>query len=45
MYVRPLAGLVGAALLIEAQDGTKRLLELSLPEEYALPPAESITSS
>ena len=25
---------------VEAGDGTKRLLELSLPEEYSLPPAE-----
>src|SRR5579863_8508180 len=33
IHVRPPAGLIGAALLIESQDGTKRLLELSLPEE------------
>ena len=38
--VRPAAGLFGAALLIAARDGGKTLLELSLPEDYALPPAE-----
>jgi hypothetical protein len=36
--VRPPAGRTGAAVLIEAQDGTKTLLELSSPEDYALPP-------
>jgi hypothetical protein len=36
--VRPPAGRTGAAVLIEAQDGTKTLLELSRPEDYALPP-------
>lgn len=36
--VRPAAGQRGAAVLIEAQDGTKTLLELSRPEDYALPP-------
>jgi hypothetical protein len=39
VWVRPPVGLSGAAVLIEARDGTKTLLELSLPEEYALPPA------
>ena len=29
----------GATLEIEAQDGTKTLLELTRPEDYALPPA------
>ncbi|HXA65148.1 MAG TPA: DUF5335 family protein [Bryobacteraceae bacterium] len=36
--VRPPVGRMGAAVLIEAQDGTKTLLELSRPEDYALPP-------
>jgi hypothetical protein len=36
--VRPPTGRMGAAVLIEAQDGTKTLLELSRPEDYALPP-------
>ena len=36
--VRLPAGLFGAAVLIEAADGSKTLLELSLPQEYALPP-------
>ena len=39
ILVRPLAGLFGAALLIAARDGGRTLLELSLPEDYALPPA------
>lgn len=39
IHVRRPAGLIGAALLIESQDGTQSLLELSLPREYALPPA------
>jgi hypothetical protein len=43
--VRPPAGLVGAAVLIDSQDGTKTLLELSLPEEYALPPAAPQTNT
>ena len=34
-------GRAGSAVLIEAKDGTMTLLELSLPEEYALPPGES----
>jgi hypothetical protein len=45
IHVRPPTGLFGAALLIESQDGSKRLLELSLPEEYALPPAPPKTTS
>ena len=36
--VRPAAGRVGAAVLIEARDETKTLLELSQREHYALPP-------
>ena len=41
IWVRPaVPGRAGAAVLIEANDGTKTLLELSLPEEYALPPGE-----
>ena len=39
--VRPPEGLFGAAVLIEAQDGTKTLLELTHPEDYALPPGTS----
>lgn len=31
---------LGPALEIVSKDGTKTLLQLSLPEEYALPPAE-----
>lgn len=31
----------GAAVLVEAYDGTKTLLELSPPEDYALPPAKA----
>ena len=38
---RPPTGLDGPALEIEAQDGSRTLLELSLPEEFALPPASS----
>ena len=37
--VRPRVGLFGAAVLIESRDSGKTLLELSLPEEFALPPA------
>jgi hypothetical protein len=44
IHARPPAGLVGAALLIESQDGTKRLLELSSAEEYALSPAGAKTT-
>jgi hypothetical protein len=35
---RPPVGLHGAAVLIEARDGTKTLLELTRPEDYELPP-------
>ena len=38
--VRPSEARTGPAVLIEARDGTKTLLELSQPEDYALPPAE-----
>lgn len=38
LRVRPPAGKFGAAVLVEARDGTKTLLELSRPEDYALPP-------
>ena len=37
--VRLASALHGAAVLVEAQDGTKTLLELSRPEDYELPPA------
>ncbi len=37
----PPTGKTGAVLEVEAADGTKTILELTLPEEYALPPAES----
>jgi hypothetical protein len=37
--VRPPSGKAGAALEVEATDGTRTLLELSRPEAYALPPA------
>ncbi len=37
--VRLPSGLRGAAVLVEARDGTKTLLELSRPEDYELPPA------
>lgn len=40
LRVRPPVGSNGAAVLIEARDGTETLLELSRPEDYALPPAE-----
>jgi Family of unknown function (DUF5335) len=39
--VRPPSGLLGAAVLIEARDGTKTLLELTRPEDYELPPAKA----
>lgn len=39
LRVRPAAGKYGAAVLVEAGDGTKTLLELSRPEDFALPPA------
>ena len=38
IWLRPPSGREGAALEVEAQDGTKTLLELSRPEEYALSP-------
>ena len=41
IWVRPPAGLKGNAVLIEAIDGGKTLLELSRPEDYALPPAKT----
>ncbi len=37
--LRPPLGGAGAALEVEAKDGTWTLLELSRPEAYALPPA------
>ena len=37
--VRLASAVHGAAVLVEAQDGTKTLLELSRPEDYELPPA------
>ena len=33
----------GAAVLVESRDGTKTLLELSRPEDYALPPPTDAT--
>jgi hypothetical protein len=43
--VRPAAGRVGAAVLIEVRDGTKTLLELSQREHYALPPVAVFSAS
>lgn len=37
--VRPPVGASGAAVEVDAQDGTRTLLELSRPEAYELPPA------
>jgi Family of unknown function (DUF5335) len=37
--VRLASAVHGAAVLVEAQDGTKTLLEFSRPEDYELPPA------
>ncbi len=37
--VLPATDRTGAALEVEAQDGTRTMLELTRPEEYALPPA------
>jgi hypothetical protein len=37
--VLPRAGRSGAAVLIEARDSIQTLLELTCPEDYALPPA------
>jgi hypothetical protein len=39
LRVRPATGKYGAAVLVEARDGTKTLLELSRPLDFALPPA------
>jgi len=36
----PPDGQKGTVLEVEAKDGTRTLLELSRPEDYALPPAE-----
>jgi hypothetical protein len=36
--VRPPAGRAGAAVEIDAEDGTTTLLELSRPEDFELPP-------
>jgi hypothetical protein len=41
IWVVPPAGARGAALEIEAQDGTRTVLQLTTPEAYALPPADS----
>ena len=38
LWVRPPFGRTGAALEVEARDGTRTVLELSRPEDYALPP-------
>lgn len=38
--VRPSGSQTGPAVVIEARDGSKTLLELSRPEDYVLPPAE-----
>lgn len=40
IYWRDVAGRSGEALQIESQNGTKSILELSYPEEYALPPGK-----
>lgn len=40
IYVRPPLGRLGSVLEIEGHDRTKTLLQLSWPEEYALPPGE-----
>ena len=37
--VLPATGRTGAVLEVEAQDGTRTVLELTRPEDYALPPA------
>ena len=39
LRVRPATGKFGPAVLVEARDGTKTLLELSRPEDFALPSA------
>ena len=38
IQVRPPTGNAGAAVEIETNDGVRTLLQLSRPEEYALPP-------
>jgi hypothetical protein len=38
IWLRPPSGPAGAVFEVEAKDGTKTLLELGRPEEYALPP-------
>jgi hypothetical protein len=40
LWVRPPVGNFGAAVLVQAGDGARTLLELSRPQDYALPPAE-----
>lgn len=42
VWVRPPVGAFGAAVLIQAHDGARTLLELSRPQDYALPPAERL---
>lgn len=39
IWLQPPIGRIGASVLIVARDGSRTLLELSRPEEYALPPA------
>jgi hypothetical protein len=39
IHALPIDGETGAVLEIEANDGTKTILELSRPDAYALPPA------
>jgi|SRR5579872_2499161 len=41
IWLRPPTGDAGAALEVEAKDGTRTVLQLSQPEAYALPPAAS----
>jgi hypothetical protein len=43
--LRPPAGEAGAALEVEAKDGTRTVLELSRPEAFALPPAARKTAT
>jgi hypothetical protein len=45
IWVRLPTATSGAAMEIEAHDGTKTLLELSRPEDYALPPPEDARPS
>lgn len=44
VHAVPASGAQGAVLEIEAKDGTRTLLELTLPEEFALPPAAPSSS-